>query len=149
MARRETIEERQRVIFEREDDGTWTARPASARAPTARGGSIAQARKRVREILRGDDRLRRTRELDVVDEIRLPSPGIVAVERLARAREALDGAEREAVTMLVRRLGLGVREASQALGLTMRRVVHLAGEVADVEAEEKAARRSRRARVVR
>ncbi|WP_236603874.1 hypothetical protein [Sandaracinus amylolyticus] len=147
MARRETIEERQRVIFEREDDGTWTARPASSRGPMARGGSIAQARKRVRELLRGDDRARRA--LDVVDEIHLPASGIVAVERLARAREALDSAEREAVTVLVRRLGLGVRETSQALGLTMRRVVHLAGEVADLEAEEKSARRARRARVVR
>lgn len=157
MARATTTtsdEARERVIYELEEDGTWVARPAWMRGTTARGGSIAQARKRVRALLREDRTRRRAREVDTIEEIRMPPVGIAAVLRLRRAREALDAAERAAVTTLVRQLGLGTREASRALGLTPRRVVHLAGEVADVEAEKKSERRARaggpsRARVSR
>lgn len=135
----------QRVIFEREDDGTWTARLASSkRGAAARGGSVAQARKRMRALLLEDGSRRRARDVEVVDEIHLPPAGRAAVERVTRARAVLEAAQREAVITLVRRLGLGTREAAGALGMTMRRVVHLAGEAADVEAEAKAERRPRR-----
>ncbi|MDQ3034137.1 MAG: hypothetical protein M3Y87_17135, partial [Myxococcota bacterium] len=95
----------ERVIFEHHDDGTWSAWPVANRGLVVTGGSMAQARKRMREALaRG--RSRKT-PLVLREEVRLPKDGTDAVLRLQAAREALEAAERDAVTVLVRRLGLG------------------------------------------
>lgn len=136
LRRRPAAERPLRVIFERDDGDGWFARVPEEPSLSARGGSIAQARKRIRTAL-GEHGRRAIRE-----EVILPRAGTHAAMRLAQAREALVTAEREAVAVLVRRLGLGVRDASEALGLSMRRVVHLAGECADLEAERKHARRA-------
>lgn len=133
-------EDRQHVIFEGGAGGTWSARLASDPSVVVTGASFAQARKRIREALEAG-RARRA-PVGIREEIRLPGPGNDAVRRLAQARLALEAAEREAVVTLVRRLGLAVREASAALGISMRKVVHYAGEVADDEAERKSARRA-------
>ena len=127
------------VVFEHAPDGSWSARLASRPAIAVRGGSIAQARKRMRDILGADGT--RGAEVRLSEAIVLPRSGADAVARLDRARAALDDAEREAVTVLVRRLGLSVRDAAAALGLSARRIVHLAGEVADRDAERDAGRR--------
>lgn len=132
--------DRQHVIFEGGAGGTWSARLASDSHVAVTGASFAQARKRMREAL-GDARARRS-PVGIREEIRLPGPGNDAVRRLAQARQALEAAEREAVVTLVRRLGLAVREASASLGISMRKVVHYAGEVADDEAARKTARRA-------
>jgi len=59
------------------------------------------------------------------------------VMQLDHARHALMEAERAAAVMLVRGLGFTVHDASEALGISMRKIVHLAGEAADAEAERR------------
>jgi hypothetical protein len=126
-----------RVIYQRGEEG-WAAWIADHPELAARGGSLAQARKRMRAVMSDAGFAATTR---IAEEVRLPRAGRDAMARLERARAALDEAERDAVAVLVREVGLTTADASAALGITMRKVVHLAGEVADVAAERKYSRR--------
>jgi hypothetical protein len=125
------------AVFEPED-GDWIARIAQIPECIARGGSIAQARKRLRAALAD---VGMPGPHDVVEDIRLPPEGCRALERLDRARRELELAERDAVEVLVRGLGLALEDASDSLGITMRRTVHLAGEASDRDLERRRASR--------
>lgn len=128
------------VVLERREDATWIARLGERPEIVADGASVAQARKRLRARIARE--ARELVKLPVRERILLPRRGLSAIADLERARGQLLAAEQESAAILIRGLGLTIQDASELLGLTPRKIVHLVGEVAYAEADRKYASRT-------
>jgi predicted RNase H-like HicB family nuclease len=119
-----------RVIFDRDESGSWLARVPSVPGCHTHGRTLEQARRRVREALGAwvDD----AETAELVEDIRLPRP---VREAVRRSRVARRRAERERATAheetaeaalaLVEHFGVGLRDAGELLGLSHQRVQQL------------------------
>jgi predicted RNase H-like HicB family nuclease len=121
-----------RVVFARDETGAWIASVPGVRGCHTYGRTLNEARRRIREALSlwVDDA--ETAELG--EEIRLPSDARQAIQRSSaarlRAEQGRENAQRAttaAAELLVQRLGLGVRDAGELLGLSYQRVQQLVG----------------------
>jgi predicted RNase H-like HicB family nuclease len=119
-----------RVVIERDESGAWIARVRGVRGCHTYGRTLDQVRRRIREALSlwVDD----AETAELIEEIRLPGEARRAIRRSSAARlEAESGRERAqratraAAELLVKRLGLGVRDAGELLGLSYQRVQQL------------------------
>jgi predicted RNase H-like HicB family nuclease len=119
-----------RVVIERDETGAWIAHVRGVRGCHTYGQTLDQVRRRIREALSlwVDD----ADTAVLLEEIRLPSDARQAIRRSSAARtraderrEAAQRATSEAATLLVERLGLGVRDAGELLGLSHQRVQQL------------------------
>jgi predicted RNase H-like HicB family nuclease len=119
-----------RVIIERDETGAWIAHVRGVRGCHTYGRTLDQVRRRIREALSLWVEDADTAEL--VEEIRLPGEARQAIRRSSaartraeRGRENAQRATTTAATLLVERLGLGVRDAGDLLGLSYQRVQQL------------------------
>jgi predicted RNase H-like HicB family nuclease len=119
-----------RVIIERDETGAWIAHVRGVRGCHTYGRTLDQVRRRIREALSLWVEDADTAEL--VEEIRLPGEARQAIRRSSaartRAERGRDNAQRATTTaakLLVERLGLGVRDAGDLLGLSYQRVQQL------------------------
>jgi predicted RNase H-like HicB family nuclease len=119
-----------RVVIERDETGAWIARVPDVRGCHTYGATLDQVRRRLREALSLWVEDADTAEL--VEEIRLPGDArqairrsIAARTRAERGRESAQQATTAAAQLLVERLGLGVRDAGELLGLSHQRVQQL------------------------
>jgi predicted RNase H-like HicB family nuclease len=124
-----TVGTKYTAIYEYGDDGWWTVSIKEIRGAHTQGRSIAQARKRIREVLGlfavdADS-------AEVVDEIRL-GPGLrEVVVKVRRAQASADrqkklatSASRAAARKLVAKMS--VRDAGEVLGVSHQYVQQLA-----------------------
>ena len=119
-----------RVVFERDESGSWIARVPSVRGCHTHGRTLDQARRRIREALSLWVEDSETAELR--EEIRLPAQVRNAIRRSRAARrQARDGRERaqavmkQAAETLVDDIGLGLRDAGELLEISHQRVQQL------------------------
>jgi predicted RNase H-like HicB family nuclease len=119
-----------RVVIERDESGAWVARVPGVPGCHTHGRTLSQARERIREAL--SLWVEDADSAEVVEEIRLPSEARQAIRRSAaartraeRGREDAQLATSAAARLLVERLGLGVRDAGELLGLSYQRVQQL------------------------
>jgi predicted RNase H-like HicB family nuclease len=123
-------EARYRVVYERDESGSWIARVPSVRGCHTHGRTLDQARRRIREALAlwVDD----AETAELVNEVRLPRRLRDAVRRSRSARvrarhenERAQAATAETARALVDELGIGVRDAGELLELSHQRVQQL------------------------
>lgn len=120
---------RLRVVFERDESGTWIVRVPQVRGCHSYGRTLDQARMRIREALRLFD----VDRVDLAEDIRLPARLLDAVRRARRARErsaaqrSAAQAELRAATSTLTRAGLSRRDAGSLLGLSRQRIQQLDG----------------------
>ena len=119
-----------RVVIERDETGVWLAHVRGVRGCHTHGRTLDQVRRRIREALSlwiedADD-------AEFVEEIRLPGDARQAIQRSSsarrraeRGRENAQSTTASAADLLVGRLGLGVRDAGELLGLSYQRVQQL------------------------
>lgn len=118
---------RYRVVYERDESGVWIARVPRVPGCHTYGRTIEQARRRIREAL--SLWMDNARDVELVDEIRLPRRAEAIIRRTQAAREQSRAAHEEAraataaaARMLVDDLDLSLRDAAELLGLTRQRV---------------------------
>lgn len=118
---------RYRVVYERDESGAWIARVPRVPGCHTYGRTIEQARRRIREAL--GLWVDNARDVELVDEIRLPRRAEAIIRRTQAAREQSRAAHEEAraataaaARMLVDDLDLSLRDAAELLGLTRQRV---------------------------
>jgi predicted RNase H-like HicB family nuclease len=120
------------VVIERDESGAWIARVCGVRGCHTYGRSLDEVRRRIREALSLwiDD----TETAELREEIRLPGDARQAIQlssaarsRAEQEREDAQRATIAAAELLVRHLGLGVRDAGELLGLSYQRVQQLVG----------------------
>lgn len=120
------------VVVELDETGAWIAHVRGVRGCHTYGRSLEEARRRIREALSlwVDD----AETADLREQIRLPGDARQAIRRSSAARtraeqerEDAQRATSAAAELLVRRLGLGVRDAGELLGLSYQRVQQLVG----------------------
>jgi predicted RNase H-like HicB family nuclease len=119
-----------RVVIERDETGAWIAHVRGVRGCHTHGQTLDQVRRRIREALSLWVEDAETAELS--EEIRLPGDARQAIRRSSaarrRAERGRDDAQKAtfaAANVLVDRLGLGVRDAGELLGLSHQRVQQL------------------------
>lgn len=118
---------RYRVVYERDESGAWIARVPRVPGCHTYGRTIEQARRRIHEAL--GLWVDNARDVELVDEIRLPRRAEAIIRRTQAAREQSRAAHEEAraataaaARMLVDDLDLSLRDAAELLGLTRQRV---------------------------
>jgi predicted RNase H-like HicB family nuclease len=119
-----------RVVIERDETGAWLAHVQGVRGCHTYGRTLDQVRRRIREAL--SIWVEDAETAEFVEEIRLPSEARQAIRRSSAARtraehgrENAQRATTAAAKLLVERLGLGVRDAGDLLGLSYQRVQQL------------------------
>lgn len=118
---------RLRVVFERDETGTWIVNAPRVRGCHSYGRTLEQARKRIREALRLFD----IADAELTEEIRLSAQLLAAVRRARRARARAEAQRTEAQTELrtaanrLERAGLSRRDAGDLLGVSRQRVQQL------------------------
>ncbi len=119
-----------RVVIERDETGAWLAHVRGVRGCHTYGRTLDQVRRRIREAL--SLWVEDAEVADLVEEIRLPAAARQAIQRssaargrAARGNENAQSATVAAANVLVERLGLGVRDAGELLGLSHQRVQQL------------------------
>ncbi len=118
------------VHYERDEDGWWVASVRRVRGCHTQGRTLAQAKERIREALGLYDEQASTAILE--DEIEFPdSVKRVVTEyrkhraRIEREQREVQKCAKEAARTLTRRLGIGMRDAGEILGLSHQRVQQL------------------------
>lgn len=119
-----------RVVIEPDESGAWIAHVRGIRGCHTYGQTLAQVRVRIREALGlwTDD----AESAELLEEIRLPGEARQAIRRSAAARKQAEQgrvdaqrATTAAAQFLVDRLGLGMRDVGELLGLSHQRVQQL------------------------
>jgi predicted RNase H-like HicB family nuclease len=119
---------RYRVVLQRDESGAWIARVPKVRGCHTYGRSLVEAKRRIRPALG----LWVSGEFALDFDVRLPR---YVLDAITESRNARANAEAErvrattntqrAVHELVERVGLGVRDAADLLGLSHQRVQQL------------------------
>jgi predicted RNase H-like HicB family nuclease len=121
------------IIIERDETGTWIAHVRNVPGCHTYGRTLNQVRRRIREAL--SLWIEDAQVAELAEEIRLPSEARQAIRRSSAARRRAERGREEAqsttaaaANVLVERLGLGVRDAGELLGLSHQRVQQLVSE---------------------
>ena len=124
------MSETYRVVIELDESGSWIAHVRGVRGCHTYGRTLDQVRRRIREAL--SLWVDHADAAELLEEIRLPSDVRQAIRRSSAARTRAEhgraNAQRAtsaAAELLVERLGLGVRDAGDLLGLSYQRVQQL------------------------
>jgi hypothetical protein len=141
------------VTYERDEGGWWLATVAELSGCHTQGRTVEQARERVREAIALFGR--QPTDNGIEEVIRLPAEVRSVLGQAQRARRRAEDERkraqtltREAVGVLLSRLGVSVRDAARLLGISHQRVQQLAGPRKSRIASKRArpSRRARRAR---
>lgn len=119
-----------RLLYEQDESGAWNVHVAERPGALTYGRSLAQARRRIKDVLPlfWDD----PEVLEWVEEVHLPSEAASALEAALEARERADLAQSEAdkATRLaieaLGRLDLSMRDTAALLGLSHQRIAQIA-----------------------
>lgn len=121
------------VVYRRDETGWWVAQVREAPAAITQGRTLAEARRRIREALAlAVDSDAVARRASLIDDVRLPRTvrrALRAVSvsrtRLERERDRLSQANDAALSELIGRLKLSLRDAGELLGLSHQRIQQL------------------------
>jgi predicted RNase H-like HicB family nuclease len=120
------------VVVERDESGAWIARVPQVPGCHTYGRTLEQVRRRIREAL--SLWVEDADSADLVERLRLPGDARHAIRRSAAARARAERDRQEAhratsaaAELLVRRVGLGVRDTGELLGISYQRVQQLVG----------------------
>lgn len=118
------------LVIERDETGAWLAYVQGVRGCHTYGRTLEQVRRRIREAL--SLWVEDAEAAELVEKIRLPADARQAIRRSSaarkhaeRGRESAQSATVAAANVLIERLGLGVRDAGELLGLSYQRVQQL------------------------
>lgn len=121
------------VIFERDDNDRWFVRCLDVQGAHSHGRTLAAARANVREAIALALDLPDESSFDLLEEVRLPDPGLQQlVDRARTLRENASSAEEqariatmEAITQSGSDASLSLRDLADLLGLSHQRVQQL------------------------
>lgn len=121
------------VLFRRDENGWWVAQVREVPAAITQGRTLAEARRRIREALAlAVDSDVVAQGATLIDDVQLPRSvrrALRAVSvsrtRLERERRRLSAANDAALSELIGRLKLSLRDAGELLGLSHQRIQQL------------------------
>jgi predicted RNase H-like HicB family nuclease len=121
------------VSFDRDESGWWVARVKEAPAAITQGRTLAEARRRIREVLvlaLGSSSA--ARRVALVEDVKMPATALRALRevaasrtRLVQEKDRLSAAIDTAISTLLDGMHLSVRDAGELLGLSHQRVQQL------------------------